>query len=377
MRVARFAPLTLLFLTPIVDARRGGGGGDGGDTSGGGGGGGGGSSDTTKCLDSRANQQKEIYDGPTFSGYYDGKLTFKYRLTESSSETTQPSNCISADNRYHTFTYDAVMNIGATTANGILDFLFWELRAFAPWDRGYSGNIAPLREVFRLASLGYPDLQITYPNGTVKSHATSREISWTTDTTPVRNSTGNITSVNFSTDFVYTPPSDYGAPATNNWVPLEDVCTIGYQIENSQYDSAVFYPRGRNETASGALLTVWLQPNVSDMSANVTGVGTDTVNFSLSNGRFQNLVGGAQPEWPCYSSGGIIFNDPPAGWEPFIKGRSSFTRESYWNASGDFEVTFQGVLNWKMSESSRTLQPVFTGAGLFFLALASTMTFSI
>ncbi|TGJ65953.1 hypothetical protein EYR41_009887 [Orbilia oligospora] len=154
------------------------------------------------------------------------------------------------------------MNIGATTANGILDFLFWELRAFAPWDRGYSGNIAPLREVFHLASLGYPDLQITYPNGTVKSHATSREISWTTDTTPVRNSTGNITIVNFSTDFVYTPPSDYGAPATNNWVPLEDVCTIGYQIENSQYDSAVFYPRGRNETASGALLTVWLQPNM-------------------------------------------------------------------------------------------------------------------
>ncbi|KAF3228083.1 hypothetical protein TWF191_003021 [Orbilia oligospora] len=273
MRAARFAPLTLLFLTPIVDARRGGGGsdggggGDGGDTSGGGG--------TTKCLDSRANQQKEIYGGPTFSGYYDGKLTFKYRLTE--------------------------------------NFLFWELRAFAPWDRGYSGNIAPLREVFRLASLGYPDLQITYPNGTVKSHATSREISWTTDITPVRNSTGNITSVNFSADFVYTPLSDYGAPATNNWVPLEDVCTIGYQIENSQYDSAVFYPRGRNETASGALLTVWLQPNVSGVGANVTGVGTDTVNFSLSNGRFQNLVGGAQPEWPCYSSGGIIFNDPPAG----------------------------------------------------------------
>ncbi|KAK6512609.1 hypothetical protein TWF481_001492 [Arthrobotrys musiformis] len=400
MRVAGFAPLALLFFAPFVGARRGGGGGS--DGSGGGDGGGtsggsGGSSDTTnRCFDSRGYQQEEIYDGPMFSGYYDGQLTFKYRLTKSSStsETTEYS-CISADNQYHTFTYDAVMNIGATATNGILDLLFWELRAFTPWDRGSAGDIAPLREVFRLSSLGYPDLRITYPNGTVADHVTSREISWVTDITPVRNSTGNITSVNIDTDFVYTPLSDYGlAPATNNWVPLEDVCTTGFHIESSQYDSATFFPRGRNETATGALLTIWLQPNVSDMSANITGVGTDTVNFNLLNGKFQNLIGGAQPEWPCYLSGGLIFNDPPAGWEPFIKGKSSLTRESYWNASGDFQVSFEGALNisaskpitgynesadalpqWKISGGPHAFRPMLTSAGIFCLVLASTMIF--
>ncbi|RVD86144.1 uncharacterized protein DFL_004434 [Arthrobotrys flagrans] len=123
----------LLFLIPFVDARRGGSDGGGSRDGGGTSGGGGGSSDTTnKCFDSRANQQEEIYDGPIFSGYYDGQLTFKYRLTKSSSETMQDSTCIGADNHYHTFTYDAVMNIGAIT-NGILYLLIWELRAFAPW----------------------------------------------------------------------------------------------------------------------------------------------------------------------------------------------------------------------------------------------------
>ncbi|KAK6527316.1 hypothetical protein TWF281_010502 [Arthrobotrys megalospora] len=397
MRATRLISLALLLFAPFANARRKSGGGDDGDGGGGSGDGGsgtsGGSSDTTdKCFDSRVNQQEELYIGPIFSGYYNGRLTFKYRLSKSSVEATAYSTCVTADNQYHTFTYDAIMNIGATATNGILDLLVWELRAFAPWDRGYSGDIAPLREVFRLSSLGYPDVRITHPNGTVENHATSREISWTTDILPVRNATGNITSVNINTDFVYTPPNDYGAPATNNWIPLEDVCTTGFHFENSLYDSVIFYPRGRNETAGGALLNVWLQPNVSNMSANITGVGTDTVNFNLMNGKFQNLVGGAQPEWPCYLSGGNIFNDPPAGWEPFIMGKSSFTREAYWNASGDFQVTFQGALNvsasvpitgynesadalpqWKSAAGSlRALEPVAAGTGLLCL-LASTM----
>ncbi|KAK6329785.1 hypothetical protein TWF730_006084 [Orbilia blumenaviensis] len=353
MHITRLVSLTLLILIPFTGARRGGGGGgDGGDEGGGGDGGGtsSGNGDTSKCLDSRANQQQELYIGPTYSGYYNGQLTFKYRLSRSPVDPTTSSACISADNQYHTFTYDAIMNIGATTANGILDFLFWELRAFAPWDRGYNGYIAPLREVFSLASLGYPDVRITYPNGTIGNHATSREKSWTTDILPVRNVTGNITSVNINTEFVYTPPNNYGAPATNNWVPLEDVCTTGFHTESSQDVGAIYFPRGRNESSNGALLTIWLQPNVSDMSASITGVGTDVVNFKFLNGRFQSLVGGAQPEWPCYNSGGIIFNDPPAGWEPFIMGRSSFTTEAYWNASGDFQVTFQGALNVSASK---------------------------
>ncbi|EPS42218.1 hypothetical protein H072_3963 [Dactylellina haptotyla CBS 200.50] len=354
MRPGKFLSLCLLLSIPTATAKRKGGDDD---SSGGGGSGGDGSGDQggitggdDQCYDSRANQDAEIYIGPTNSGFYNGKLTFKYRLSRSSVDNEiTGSNCIYADGEYHIFTYDAVMNIGATTTpsdgQSILDFLTWDLRGFAPWNAGMYSSDAPRREVFRLSSLGYPDLKVTYPNGTTQDHVYSREIAWSTDIEPVRNATGNLTSVNVNTSFIYTPPNDYGyAPATDNWIPLEGVCTSGYDFRAPSYASPIYYPRSQDSAITGALLTVWLQPNVSNMNANITGIGTDTVKFAFSNGRFQNLVAGAQPEWPCYSSGGIVFNDPVAGWEQFEQ-RQSSSGQQFWNASGDFQVSFEGSLN--------------------------------
>ncbi|KAF3938887.1 hypothetical protein ABW19_dt0209491 [Dactylella cylindrospora] len=207
---------TLLSLTSLSNARRvggsSGGGSDGDDESGSGGdtsGSGSSSSGSNTCYDSRANQDAEIYMGPTYSSYYNGQLTFKYRLSRSStggpsdSEPFSPGSCVYADGLDHTFTYDAVMNIGATTTQGdgqsILDFLLWEIRAFIKWEPGYLGDNAPRREVLRLSSLGYPDLMVTYPNGTREDHVYTRETSWSVDITPERNSTGNIISVNVDT----------------------------------------------------------------------------------------------------------------------------------------------------------------------------------
>ncbi|KAF3909210.1 hypothetical protein ABW20_dc0102359 [Dactylellina cionopaga] len=383
MRATTLVSFVLLSLG-FVTARRGGGGGGGGSDDGSGSGGGGsdsgdgsgGSGGSNQCFESRVNQDAEIYLGPTYSSYYNGQLTFKYRLSKS----PNGSNCISADGQEYTFTYDAVMNVGAITdSSGMLDFLFWELRAFTPWDRGYSGDNAPRREVLRLSSLGYPDIQVTYPNGTTQDHVYSREISWKTDIEPVRNSTGNVTSVDIKTDFVYTPPNDYGAPATNNWVPLEEVCTSAYDYDVSGYQSPIYYPRGRNASSGGGLLTVWLQPNATNITANITGIGSNTVKFNLLNGLFQNLIGGAQPAWPCYSSGGIVFNDPPSSWQEFSQGKT-YSTHSFWNASGEFKIAFEGALNvsaskpitgynesadylpqW-ISSSSRRIKPLSTGA---------------